>query len=74
MTNQEAEQGIRHLCYEWAKLRGVPVPSVDQPSFSDFLSWVRQNYGPYLTFRTTGSVENQVERWFDDVFGQNWRN
>lgn len=74
MKKQDSEKAIRYLCTEWAKLRGIQVPPVEQPSFTDFLSWVRQNYGPYLNFRTTGSVADQVEAWFDDEFKQNWRN
>ena len=73
VKKQDSEAGIRHLCYKWAELRGVRIPSIEQPSFADFLSWVRQNYGWYLKFRTTGSVEDQVEKWFDEVFGQTWR-
>lgn len=74
MTKQESEKAIRYLCTEWAKLRRIQVPCVEQPSFSDFYSWVRQNYGQYLSFRSTLSVSDQVEVWFDDEFKQNWRN
>jgi hypothetical protein len=74
MTKQESEKAIRYLCTEWAKLRGIQIPPIEQPSFSDFYSWVRENYGHYLTFRSTLSVSDHVEAWFDDEFKQNWRN
>jgi hypothetical protein len=74
MTKQESEKGIRYLCTEWAKLCGIQKPCVGQPSFSDFYSWVRQNYSHYLSFRSTLPVSDQVEAWFDDEFKQKWRN
>lgn len=74
MTKQESEKAIRYLCTEWAKLRGIRIPPVEQPSFSDFYSWVQENHGHYLRFHSTLSVLDQVEAWFDDEFKQNWRN
>lgn len=74
MTKPESERAIRHLCGEWAKLRGISRPPAEQPSFSDFLSWVEQNYSSYLKFRSTMPVKYEVERWFDDEFKQSWRN
>jgi len=61
MKKQDSEKAIRHLCSAWAQLRGIQISTVEQPSFADFLSWVRQNYGQTLDFRTTGSVADQVE-------------
>jgi hypothetical protein len=74
MTKQESEKVIRYLCTEWAKLCGIQIPSIEQPSFSDFYSWVQENHGHVLKFRSTLSVSEQVEAWFDDEFKQNWRN
>lgn len=74
MTKQESEKTIRYLCSEWAKLRGIQMPPKEQPSFSDFYAWIRENYGAYLSFRSTLSVSDQVEAWFDDEFKQRWRN
>jgi hypothetical protein len=73
MNKSDAERGIRHLCREWAKLRGVDPDTADAPSFPDFLSWVRENHSLYLKFRTTTSVRNDVELWFDQEFRQSWR-
>jgi hypothetical protein len=74
MKKEECENAIRYLCGEWAKLRGIDMPSVEQPSFYDFYGWVKENYGSYLSFRSTLSTANQVEKWFDEEFGQTWRN
>lgn len=74
MKKDEAEKGIRHLCYKWGELRNVvPDPAV-QPNFSDFMSWVRENYPAYLDFRSTMPVADVVESWFDQEFRQTWRN
>ncbi|MDO8273558.1 MAG: hypothetical protein Q7U82_16815 [Gammaproteobacteria bacterium] len=74
MTKQESEKAIRYLCTEWAKLRGIQTPPIEQPSFSDFHSWVKENHNSVLKFRSTLSVSEQLEAWFDDQFKQNWRN
>ena len=74
MTKTEAEKGIRYLCHEWGKLRGISPGTADFPSFSDFYSWVGQSYSAHLGFRTTTSVRDDVERWFDQEFKQTWRN
>ena len=74
MTKQESEKAIRYLCSEWAKHRGIQTPPKELPSFSDFYAWVQENHGAYLSFRSTLSVSEQVEAWFDDEFKQGWRN
>ena len=74
MTKDQAERAIRHLCHEWAKLRGIAIDPNAHPSFEDFFSWVQDNYSPYLTFRTSMSVRDDVENWFDQEFKQAWRN
>lgn len=74
MKKDEAERGIRYLCSQWAALVGVtPAPSAS-PNFGAFYGWVRENHSPYLDFRTTTSVRDDVERWFDQEFKQTWRN
>jgi hypothetical protein len=46
-----------------------------QPSFIDFKSWLRENgYSHYLNFRSVMGPEEDAERWFDQEFGQMWRN
>jgi len=74
MTKADAQKGIRYLCGLWAKERGMIVPPIDQPSFTDFYAWVQSNYPAYLDFRTTTGVQYDVEMWFDQEFKQTWRN
>jgi hypothetical protein len=74
MTNDEAERVIRYLIHEWAKLRGVKPAQAEQPSFSDFYSWLQQEHPAYPEFRSSTSVRDDVERWFDGELKQNWRN
>lgn len=74
MTKSEAERAIRHLCHEWAGLRGIGIDSNNQPSFEDFFSWANDNYSRYMKFRSTTSVRDDVESWFDQEFKQTWRN
>jgi hypothetical protein len=73
MKKDECETIIRHLCHEWAKLRGIRISAENHPSFADFYSWVEQNYRSYLKFQTKTSVQYDVEMWFDDEMKQNWR-
>lgn len=73
MQKIECEKAIRHLCHEWFK----SIDSngeVDQPSFHDFLSWLKENHSAYLHFNTSTSVEYDVESWFDQELKQAWRN
>jgi hypothetical protein len=74
MKKSECETAIRSLCHDWAKLRDIPSAPERQPSFVDFIGWVRQNYPRYLDFRTTTSVNYDAEMWFDQEFKQTWRN
>jgi hypothetical protein len=74
MKKEESEKVIEQLSYEWAKLQGLTMSADEQPSFADFYSWLQQNYSAVLRFKTTTSVRDDVERWFDRMFKQNWRN
>lgn len=73
MRKSECERVIRYLCGEWAKLRGITVDPMTEPSFNDFYQWIGDNFSTYLTFRTTTSVREDVELWFDQEFKQMWR-
>jgi hypothetical protein len=74
MKKAECEAVIRQLCDQWAGLRGIFKQPEHQPNFSDFYSWMEQNYPRYLDFRTTTSARYDVEMWFDQEFRQTWRN
>lgn len=76
MKKAECERAIRHLCHKWREARGLSsvLAPGEHPDVSDFISWVRQGeYSGYLNFRTTTSVEYDVEMWFDQEFKQMWR-
>lgn len=73
MKKDEAEAAIRHLCQEFARLRGIPMDGSGDPSFGDFYRWVRDNYPSYLKFRSRLSPRDEVERWWANEFRQGWR-
>lgn len=75
MKKNECEKAIRHLCHVWAKEAGIPPNPVDQPSFSQFTSWLTANgHGQYLNFRSVAGPLYDAEMWFDEEFKQTWRN
>lgn len=75
VTKPEAEQAIRYMVGQWARVANVNKGQSDMPSFGDFVSWLcRTGHGHYLDFRSTIGPMNDVERWFDDKLGQAWRN
>lgn len=73
LKKSECESAIRTLCHEWRRLSGNADTPEDRLSFSAFHGWVQQNYSQYLRFRTTTSVEYDVEMWFDQEFKQTGR-
>jgi hypothetical protein len=74
MTREESETVIRRLVEEWVEVRGATEGQSGVPSFSDFYSWLQQDYSPYLEFRSATSVRTDVERWFNEELGQDWLN
>jgi hypothetical protein len=70
MTKGECEQTIRH---HYHVCRDAEVPPNDQLSFCAFWSWLNQNHSAYLKFRTTTSVQYDIEMWFDQEFKLTWR-
>jgi hypothetical protein len=77
MKKAKAEKAIRYLCSEWAREKGVPIPSPypKQASFSDFRSWLEgKGYSPYLNFRSVAGPHYDAEMWFDQEFKQTWAN
>lgn len=74
MIKADAERGIRSLCHQWRKAEGFEQTEQSKLSFYSFLAWVRDHHGGYLAFRTTTSVIDDVERWFEDELRQTaWR-
>jgi len=74
MKKSEAEQAIRYLCGVWGDSVGIMPDPAASPCFPAFMRWMRDNHPQYLKFRTTTSVSDDVERWFDQEFKQTWRN
>jgi hypothetical protein len=71
----DREDAIRHLCYVWARECGIPIAPQEQPSWSQFKSWLQKNhYSHYLNLRSTTSADSVAENWFDQEFKQTWRN
>jgi hypothetical protein len=70
----DCEKAIRHLCWEWAKARGItPAPDY-HASFSDFKTWLgEKGYSHYLNFRSKVGSLYDAELWFDEEMKQTWR-
>jgi hypothetical protein len=70
MTRGECEKAIRVLCHKWREDCGLSNVPVEELHFSQFISWVRENYSSYLSFRSRMSPEYDAELWFDQEFNQ----
>ena len=75
MTKSDCESAIRHLCDQWAEECGIPKPAIEQPSFADFKRWLSaKGHSHCLNFKSAAGPDHDAELWFDDEFGQTWRN
>ena len=75
MKKDECEQKIRYLCSKWANERGILMSGEVDPSFQEFLSWMRDNgWYQYLDFRAQGGPLYVAQMWFDQEFKQSWKN
>lgn len=75
MKKDECEKAIRSLCHEWGSIKGISMPPVDQPHFSEFKAWLKEKgYSHYLNFRSVMGPDYDAELWFDQEFKQTWRN
>lgn len=70
MTKEECEKAVRYLCHEWARETGADQQN---PSFTDFMAWLRRHHPQHLNFRSTGGAAGAIERWFNLEFRQGWR-
>lgn len=68
-----ARPEIRRLCHVW-KAELYPETTANRLHFSDFADWLRQHHPALLQFRSTMGPLEDAEQWFDDEFGQAWRN
>lgn len=74
MTKTDAERAIRSLCHRWRAEAGLDAADQTKLSFYSFLTWVREHHSAYLAFRSSTSVIDDVERWFEAEFRQTaWR-
>ncbi len=75
MTKRESEPIVRRLVHDWARERGIDIPPTEQPSFSEFKSWLSANgHSHLLKFRSVAGPDDDAERWFDQELKQTWRN
>ena len=66
MTKGEAEKAVRWLVSQWRESAGYGLAAAKDVPFGEFYSWLQNEHPECLDFRTTGSVRDTVERWFDD--------
>lgn len=72
MKKSESEPAIRSLTKDW--FATLPASKQDHPSFLAFKDWLSTNGNlHYLSFRSLAGADYDVEMWFDDELGQNWR-
>jgi hypothetical protein len=72
MIRAEAKKALCSLMHVWRKEAGYDELSESQLSSGEFMGWVRDNYPHYLKFRSSTTVEYDVELWFDREFKQAW--
>ena len=72
MKKTAAEAAIRRLVHEWAAKATGFDGTGEQPSFSDFKSWLSEkHYAHYLlSFRSEGRSATDAEQWFDEELKQ----
>ena len=74
VKKSESEAAIRHLCHAWRDAAGLGQAEPGQLSFRDFHRWILEHHPHVLDFRSVVGPRDDAERWFDEVFGQTWRN
>jgi hypothetical protein len=75
MKKAEAKETLISLFPKWRDARGLSDAQLEHPSFSDFKLWLREtHYSHYLNFRSVMGADVDAEMWFDEYFGQRWRN
>lgn len=72
MKKADAEKRIRWLISKWRHEHWEKQFPNTEPSFVSFYSWVADIDPQSLDFRSSISVNYDVELWFDDETGQSW--
>lgn len=72
IKKDEAKRAFHQMFGDWANETGLLPPYGNNfIDFYNFKNWVNEKgYSHYFDFRTSGSSENCVERWFDANFKQ----
>lgn len=74
MQKSQAENEIRSLISQWCQQEPQRQTNNDDLHCSDFIKWLRENSPGHLNFRSTMSVNDCIETWFDQELKQSWRN
>lgn len=74
MKKSDAEREIRALITVWRNQEPQQGMANNQLHCSDFIRWLRANSPGHLNFRTSTSVDYDVDMWFDQELKQAWRN
>ncbi len=67
VKKEDAKPEIISLMHRWKREEHNDTPA-SQLHSSDFISWLRQHFSGHLRFRTTTSVEYDIDMWFQDEF------
>lgn len=73
MKKADAEREIRALIWYWRGLEPQQRLSVQELHSSDFIDWLRINSPGHLDFRSTLSVPDTIDLWFNNELKQSWR-
>jgi len=73
MKKKDAEREIRTLISVWRQQEPQLGTANEEIHCSDFIRWLRDNSPGHLKFKTSTSVEYDIEMWFDDELKQRWR-
>ena len=74
MKKEESKRAFPILYSNWRRDNGLTSTPPGELDFYEFFSWVKQNHHEYTLFRSSTSVSDDFERWFDVETKQTWRN
>ena len=70
MKRDECKRATPTLVDIWRKERGLENTPPNGLSFYGFRAWLSEHHPEYLKFRTSISVEYDLEMWFDSAVRQ----
>ena len=74
MTKKEVEEHFAGLLSAWRGLPENAEADEQELNFCDFYSWLEANYPEATKFRSVMGPREDLERWFDHMTHQSWRN